>query len=135
VSYSKSEKGSKVENAFDGNPRTVWVSDKETRSQTLEISLDMGEELLMNGFTYTPAVNENQSGTIYTYNFYTSMDGVKWDKVVDNGVFGNIKNNPIKQRVMFDESKRARFIKLEALSQVDGNSTWISVADIGVIVD
>ncbi len=135
VSHSKSQRGSRIENAFDGNPWTVWVSDKEMKSQSHEISLDMGEELLINGFTYTPAGNENQSGTIYTYSFYTSMDGVKWDKLVDNGAFGNIKNNPIKQRVMFDGSKRARFIKLEALSQVDENSTWISVADIGVIVD
>jgi alpha-L-fucosidase len=135
LNYIESEKGNRVENAFDGNPRTVWVSRKVVKSRPLEISINMGEELEISGFTYTPAVNENQSGTIYTYNFYTSMDGVKWNKVVDSGTFGNIKNNPIKQRVMFKEKARARFIKLEALSQIDENSNWISVADIGVIVE
>jgi len=135
LKHSDSQKGYNVENAFDGNPRTNWVSSKELKSTSNEISIDMGEALEIDGFTYTPVVNENQSGNIYTYSFYTSMDGVKWNNVVSNNAFGNIKNNPIKQRVKFKKKISTRFIKLEALSQVDENSTWIAIADIGVIVD
>jgi alpha-L-fucosidase len=132
LNASESEKGFSVQNAFDGNLKTSWISRKDEKAQTREIAVDMGEALNMSGFTYTPSLIENQGGNVYKYNFYISEDGLNWNKIVKDGTFGNIKNNPVKQTVKFNKKYTARFIKLEALSQADEKASWISVAEIGI---
>ena len=129
---SKSVADTDVQNAFDGNSETTWVTKKSGEPYSQEISIDMGEMLTIGSFTYTPSLSDSQAGNIYKYNFYVSDDGTKWQKIVSNGLFGNIKNNPIKQTVNFDKKYKARFIKLESLSQVDEKADWISIAEIGI---
>ena len=50
---------------------------------------------------------------------------------VSEGEFGNIKNNPIEQRISFPEEK-ARYIRLTAVRTVD-NAETIVYGEIGVI--
>jgi len=82
------------------------------------------------GFSYIPR-NGNINGTIKEYIFYTSNDGSTWN-IAAEGEFENIKNNPVEQKVYFAESLNSRYIKLEALSEINGNP-WASAAEIGII--
>lgn len=110
----------------DGNPYSyVGVKDKEA------IILDLGEKLALKGFSYDPLKSET-ANNIYKYNLYTSLDGTNWTKVKGNAAFNNIKNNPIRQDVLFDKAVDAKFIKLEPLETTAVSKEYI-VAELGVI--
>ena len=123
------ENNQRLERMIDGNPNTVYAADDKT-SQSVVI--DLGEELALKGFTYQPRQDGHTEGIIYQYNFYVSEDGTQWKKVMDKATFANIKNNPVKQDVRFDQTQKARFIKLEALSSVIGDQQ-LSVAELGIL--
>jgi alpha-L-fucosidase len=69
-------------------------------------------------------------GIISKYQFYVSTDGVDW-KMVDEGEFSSIKNNPLWQTKRF-VPEQARFIRLRALKNMDG-SNETGYAEIDVI--
>lgn len=126
-----SDRDKRMENMVDGNPVSFWMAPENNPSS--EVVIDMGEQVNLKGFTYTPRNNPEAMGTIYQYNFYVSEDGNNWIKVMNNAAFDNIKNNPVKQLVKFDRSYKVRFIKLESISTTDGNNKRISVAEIGAL--
>lgn len=130
VSTDSELEGSEGSKAIDSNPTTAWRTDPEEGSYPHEIVIDLGEELNLKGFTYTLRQEGNISGTIYRYNFYISEDGENWQKVIDEGTFGNIKNNPIQQEVNFDKIYDAPHIKLQGLSSVNGDESLASVGEI-----
>lgn len=93
--------------------------------------IDLGKELALKGFTFTP-VNNTSINNVYTYNLYVSNNGTDWTKVKSNASFNNIKNNPIKQNVLFDKPVNAKFIKLEPLVTTGSGDNYY-VAELGVI--
>jgi alpha-L-fucosidase len=68
-------------------------------------------------------------GVITNYQFYVSVDNVEW-KLVDQGEFSNIKNNPVWQTKKFTPEK-GRYIKLRALRNTVGTD-YIGYAEIDV---
>jgi alpha-L-fucosidase len=121
--------------AIDGDIKSQWITNWKEPGKRYphEIAVDMGEKLVLKGFSYTPRQDENHTGIIYRYSFYISNDGKDWQEVVKNAAFANVKNNPVKQDVKFDKSYAARFIKLEALAPAGEKEHWAAVAEIGVI--
>ncbi|WP_163382872.1 alpha-L-fucosidase [Cyclobacterium jeungdonense] len=119
------DEGQNTDHLIDENPATNYYA------ETNEVSIDLGESYLLNGFTYYPMQNRNLSGLITNYAFYVSGNGVQWEKVSE-GEFGNIVNSPIEQRVNFSPIE-ARYIQLRALDKMDENPA--SFAEIGVIID
>lgn len=115
-----------VEKSIDGNPSSAININKNE-----SLVIDMGESVDLKGFSYTP-VRSTTAPNIVKYNFYVSADGKKWEQVEKNGVFNNIKNNPIKQDIRFAANHSARYLKLEVVGTVD-NSNVYSVAELGVI--
>jgi alpha-L-fucosidase len=90
--------------------------------------LDLGETLLVKGFSYTP-VDKVQSSNILRYNLYTSIDGQNWTQVKNNAVFNNIANNPVRQDVILfaNNPEKIRYLKLEPLETADsGDKYWIA---------
>jgi alpha-L-fucosidase len=69
-------------------------------------------------------------GIITTYQFCVSADNKEW-KLVDEGEFPNIKNNPLMQIKNFAAVK-ARYIKLRALKNTEGNDNT-GYAEVDVI--
>lgn len=114
---------------IDGNTETSWKS-----NDLSPIVIDLGKATDITGFTYTPVTVNDKAGTIFTYNFYISPDGKNWTKCDLPGEFSNIKNNPVTQFVYLKQKSNARYIKLEPLSETDGNN-FITVAEIGVLVN
>jgi len=71
-------------------------------------------------------------GIITNYQFYVSKDNKEW-KLVDEGEFSNIKNNPLTQTKSFT-AITARYIKLRALKNTEGNDN-IGYAEVDVITN
>ena len=114
--------------AFDGNRETAWTAEGLT-----PLVIDMGKEEAVAGFCYAPVAGEDLSGTIYKYNFYISTDGQNWTKCDTNGEFSNIMHNPVPYFVRFGKTYKARYFKLEPVSEINAASKT-SVGDIGILL-
>jgi len=121
-----SHKQEDVPNVIGGNPLNRVLINK-----TQPLIIDLGEMLNLKGFTYTP-VNHTTAPNIYRYTFSVSEDNKQWKTVQRAAVFNNIRNNPIKQDVLFDAAVNARYIKLEAVELANPGNDY-SISEIGVI--
>jgi alpha-L-fucosidase len=72
----------------------------------------------LSGFRYLPDQGRN-NGIITNYQFFVSQDNTQW-KLVDEGEFSNIRNNPLWQIKKF-EPVQARYIRLRALRNTENN--------------
>ncbi len=123
-----SGKAEEAINAIDENPASWFATEQSGVQQS--VTIDLGETLLLQGFTYLPSQDRWASGTISKYVFEVSTDGKSWKKASE-GEFGNIKNNPIEQRIRFSP-QQARFIRLKSVAVVD-DSNRASFGEIGII--
>jgi hypothetical protein len=57
--------------------------------------------------------------------------GENWQKV-SHGKFSNIKNNPLKQEILFGKTYPSRYIKLVSHNDIY-NENWTSAGEIGII--
>jgi alpha-L-fucosidase len=125
--------GAENENAYailDGNTSTTWRQSKD--KTPVDLVIDLGSEQNLTGFKYHPDQGMWDPGIITHYEFYVSADSKKW-KRVDQGEFSNIKNNPVWQFKSFPV-ERARYVKLRALKNAEGNSN-MGYAEVDVITD
>ena len=83
--------------------------------------------LPIKGFNYLPR-QEQSNGRIAAYNFEVSVDGKKWETVVEKGRFRNTNQ---RQQKMFDKTIKMRYFKITTLREVS-NSSYSSIAEIGV---
>jgi alpha-L-fucosidase len=116
---------------LDGNPFTAWHQAKNKRIP-VDLVIDLGMEYDLCGFTYFPDQGMWGPGIITEYQFYVSNDNAQW-KLVSEGEFSNIKNNPLRQTKKF-ASEKARYIKLRALRNTEGNNN-IGYAEVDVITN
>jgi len=119
-------------NAIDGRSSTIWHT-RWNHDLTLPhyITVDMGTDRRIAGFTYLPRQDGNLNGTVEDYRFETSADGINWITNLVSGTFGNIRNNPSLQKVTF-EPVNARFFRFTALREINANG-WTSAAEISVL--
>ena len=110
--------------AIDGKEDTMWHSDKCPAA----VTVDMGAAKRIAAFSYTP----RQDGTVQDmtdrYTFEVSKDGKAWQKVSE-GEFGNLRANPIEQRVDFSPVE-ARFFRFTATRSIEGSGS--SAAEINI---
>lgn len=99
--------------------------------QFAPVTINFGETLTLKGFTYIPSSNMNEP-SVMRYNLAVSADGKEWTDVKKDAIFNNIKNNPVRQDVLFDQPVKARYMKLEPLETTQGGRAFI-IAEIGVI--
>jgi YVTN family beta-propeller protein len=73
-------------NAIDGNPATIWHTQWQTASPGYPHSfvVNLGGAQNLGGFRYTPR-SGGGNGTIATYRFYVSSDGVNWGSPIKTG--------------------------------------------------
>jgi alpha-L-fucosidase len=126
--------GTEDEKAYtilDGNFSTVWHQ-RDGGKMPVDLVIDLGIEYNVSGFRYLPDQNKWSSGIISNYRFYVSEDNLNW-KLVDEGEFSNIKNNPVWQTRNFS-SVKARYIKLSALKNISGDDV-AGYAEVDVITE
>lgn len=97
---------------------------------TSPLTIDLGQNVILEKFTYTPKGAESKVSLAFKYRLLVSMNGKDW-KLSANGEFSNIMNNPIPQTLKFEHAKKARFIRLEAIT-VDGAPAEVSPEEISV---
>lgn len=114
-----------INNIIDGKNEKAYVDTKES------IIIDLGEVLSLKGFFYVP-INSVSAPNISRYNFYVSLDGKDWKKVKSDQLFNNIKNNPIRQDIFFDNTETAKFIKLESV-ELTNKADKYAVVELGII--
>lgn len=114
---------------LDEDPQTLWATNPNAGG-TPEVTIDLGGNYPLYGFTYWPSQERYPSGIVTSYEFLTSPDGNTWSKTV-SGEFGNVVNNRIEQEVRF-KKVQARYIRLRALA-IDGGVQQASFAEVGVI--
>jgi alpha-L-fucosidase len=116
---------------LDGNTSTVWHQSKD-KKMPVDLVIDLGKEQNLCGFRYFPDQGMWSPGIITNYQFYVSADNNVW-KLVSEGEFSNIKNNPLWQIKKF-ESEKARYIKFRALKNTEGNDNT-GYAEVDVITN
>jgi alpha-L-fucosidase len=114
---------------LDGNISTVWHQ-RDNKKMPIDLVIDLGNKYNVCGFKYLPDQNRWSSGIISNYQFYISEDNIEW-KLVSEGEFSNIKNNPVWQFKNFSPIN-ARYIKLKALKNVWGDDV-AGYAEVDVI--
>ena len=119
-----------AQSVLDGLEMTSWGQSSE--KMPIDLVIDLGEDLKLKGFKYLPDQHRWSSGIIFDYEFYTSTNGKNWE-LQSAGEFSNIKNSPIWQTKTFDTVK-ARYIKLRALRNTDGNNK-AGYAEFSVITE
>ena len=118
-----------VENLLDGELLTSWYQ-SDDKKLPIDLVIDLGSEQNLIGFKYQPDQRRWNPGIISTFQFYVSIDNKKW-KMVSEGEFSNIKNNPLLQIKKFAPAK-SRYIKFRALKNTEGNNNT-GYANIDII--
>jgi len=114
---------------FDSYDQTYWRN-IEQQSQDQGVTIDLGSIQPLNGFTYLPPQSANQDGTIAKYLFEVSENGKDWMEVA-TGEFSNIRNNPVLQKVHFDNAP-ARYVRLSSLREINDKPVF-AIAEFGVL--
>lgn len=111
--------------AADANAARVidgeaWPGWHQRGMMPADLVIDLGESLEIKGFRYLPDQSDYfPSGIITFYEFYVSDNGSEW-KLVSEGEFSNIRNNPSWQMKEFAPVK-TRFVKLRVLNNTQGD--------------
>ncbi|MBW8330759.1 MAG: alpha-L-fucosidase [Prolixibacteraceae bacterium] len=113
---------------LDGNPSSVWH--QRSDKMPIDLVVDLGATYNVSGFKYLPDQGRWSSGIITIYEFYVSGDNERW-KLVSEGEFSNIKNNPVWQIKNFSPVD-VRYVKLRALKNTS-NDDVAGYAEIDVI--
>ncbi|NHF61237.1 DUF1929 domain-containing protein, partial [Flavobacteriaceae bacterium TP-CH-4] len=117
--------------AIDGSDATFWHTKWENGIDQLphEIQFDLGTSVLVEGLTYLPRQDGVLNGTIASYEIYVSENDTDWGSAVSSGTWG--ANSSLKT-VSFTP-KQGRYVRLRALSEVNGNP-WTSAAEVEIVV-
>lgn len=118
--------------AFDDNPGTFWHTQwyqvNPLPGYPHQMVIDMNETLWLKGFSYLPRQDGNPNGRIKDYEFYVSMDKTNWQLASKS----SWTNSGEKKEVFFSGVFQARYIKLVALSEVNG-AVFASCAELSVL--
>ena len=122
--------------AIDDNPTTIWHTRYRDGVDPMphHVAVDLGEEVTISGFIYTPRQDKWDGGIITRARFEISQDGKNWTVAADNVDFDNIVNSRQQQVVNLPTGVTARYFRLTALRTVNDND-FASAADISVLVE
>ncbi len=131
IDYSSQETSSEYSPAiyaFDGNENTYWHTQYSGSAPGYPhyLTVDLGEEMSLAGFRYLPRQDGMTIGTIANYAIYISNDPADLGNAVNTGKMA--ASTKLKE-VMFDEKVTGRYVKFEALSEING-STYASAAEV-----
>lgn len=117
--------------ALDQDPSSIWHTAWDPMAPyPHSLVLDLKQEVSLKALTCLPR-QDMDNGRIARYEVYVSADGQSWGTPVAQGQW---PNSPKQQTVTFTQTQRARFLKLQALSEVKGRS-FASIAEIDIVLE
>ena len=131
VTASSFEKGEgEPGNAVDGQDGTFWHSrwSRDAPAHPHWLAADFGQTLNVASVTVLPRQGGNANGRIKDYEVYVSADGKAWGEPVAKGTW---KKSGNEQTAKLKTPAKGRYLKLVALSEVDGQK-FASIAEIDV---
>ena len=116
-------------NFFDDDPNTIWHTEwySSSPAHPHEIQIDLGDRYEVNRINYLPRQDGKEEGRIEEYEIYISEGTESWGDPVASGSFANT----MEEKEVTFPFKAGRYIRLVALSEVNGNP-WTSGAELTV---
>ncbi|KAF2865028.1 hypothetical protein BDV95DRAFT_600043 [Massariosphaeria phaeospora] len=128
VTTDSEEGGNEVSNAIDGNAASIWHTKWTGTVPALPhwIQIDQGAPATVAGLSYLGRTDGN-NGNIGEYKIEASDDGSTWKQVAS----GNWQDNAEEKIASF--TARARYFRLNALTEAGGRGQWSSASEINLI--
>ena len=120
VAYLNGEKGPVYNERF-GHIKKNW---KLVENDVI----DLGKQLLIKGFAYTPQQRRDGRNFMEEGLFQISNDGKTW-KDVESFRFGNLVNDPTKRYHYFSKPATARYIRIDTTKIADAENI-VSIAEL-----
>ncbi|EIZ78370.1 F5/8 type C domain protein [Novosphingobium sp. Rr 2-17] len=119
-----------AEAVLDNDSATIWLQPSPTAARPAHITLDLGAQLDLAGFSLTPARQVMQDAAPPKgYIAETSLDGKDWTRRTA-GEFGNIAYALATQRIAFPAAVPARYLRLTFEASALPKTT-LAIAGIG----
>ena len=127
-----SANGNTAANAIDGDSDTVWHTRWQPRNDPMphHLTVDLGREVTLKGITYLPR-QDMANGRIADCEIYCSTNPASWAAPAAKAKWPNTAQL---QTVRFPEPVRARYLKVVARSEANGNP-FASIAELDVLTD
>jgi len=117
--------------AIDNDVNTIWHTNWTSTNTPYphEIRFDLGKSYQVQKFNYLPRQDGSSNGRIKEFELYISESSTDWGNAV---ITSSFDNSAALQTASLPIPKAGRYIKLRALSEVNGNN-WASAAEFGVV--
>jgi hypothetical protein len=105
---------------LDDDPDSFWHTAWEGTPKPMphEIIIDIGQPVTLRGLTYLPR-QDMANGRIADYEIYASLSLENWNAPIAKGTWPDSAD---KQSVTFDQAVTARYLRIVAKSEVNGNA-------------
>ncbi|KAF2418926.1 galactose oxidase [Tothia fuscella] len=131
ITTDSAQPGNEAINALDNDEGTFWHSGYGPDVPLPHnLVVDMGNQYMVNGFSYTPRQDGNINGNIGTHSIDYSLDGNTWTTSAQ----GTWANDDTVKLVNFQETT-CRYVRLTATSEAGNRGPWTSAADISLWYD
>lgn len=124
ASANSEESSGSASKAIDGKTDTIWHSSWTPNQYPYNLTLELDKNQTISKVDYLPRQDGSENGRILGYNIYTSVDGVKYDKV-SSGTWGN---NSDKKTATFTPVT-AKYVKIEV---TNGQNGFASAAEVDI---
>lgn len=124
ASANSEESTGSASKAIDGKTDTIWHSSWTANQYPYNLTLELDKNQTISKVDYLPRQDGSENGRILNYNIYTSVDGVKYDKVS----FGTWENNSDMKTAIFNPVT-AKFVKIEV---TNGQNGFASAAEVDI---
>ncbi|PHD55174.1 M60 family metallopeptidase [Bacillus wiedmannii] len=125
ASANSEESTGSASKAIDGKTDTFWHCSWTPNQYPYNLTLELGDTRTISQLAYLPRQDGSENGRILTYNIYTSVDGVKYDKISS----GTWENNSNKKNATFNPVT-AKYVKVEV---TNGQNGFASAAEVDIL--
>ncbi|MED3313098.1 M60 family metallopeptidase [Bacillus thuringiensis] len=125
ASANSEESTGSASKAIDGKTDTFWHSTWTPNQYPYNLTLELGDTRTISQLAYLPRQDWSENGRILTYNIYTSVDDITYDKISS----GTWENNSDKKTATFTPVT-AKYVKVEVTK---GQNGFASAAEVDIL--